>query len=336
MRKVFTLTITMVICMALVFAGGSSDKTSNGKITITIGHALSEDQTGHQALLKLEELLEERSSGNIDVVIYPNSVLGSDTDIADSVINGNVTMGMPTVSSLATYAPELNVLDAPFVFSSSEEASKVLDGEVGQELLDSLSRVGLQGLSFWDNGFRYLTANTPIRTVADLKGIKIRVMENDIHLAFWKALGANPSPLAYSELYSALQQGAFDAEENTLSNILAQKFYEVQKYVIGTRHIYSPFCLYINKDFYDSLSQENKDLINQAVAECRDYQRELSTAAEESIIAEIEANGSEFIELTPEELSSFQSVVSSVYDRVSEKAGSEIAEKFFNAVEEVR
>ncbi len=346
MKKMKRKILCGILCAGLIASGTGCSKTDDGSssdsseknsaeepIVITIGVSISEDQTGYLALERLKEIVEEESGGAMEVEIYGNSVLGGDTDIADAVIQGNVTMGMPTVSSLATYAKELNVLDSPFLFSSTDQVYEVLDSEVGQTLLDSLNAAGLQGLSFWENGFRYLTANKEIHSVDDLKNLKIRVMENEIHLAFWKALGANPSPLSYSELYTALQQGSFDAEENTLSNIQGQKFYEVQSYVIGTKHLYSPYCLYTNQEFWESLSEENRQILTEAIAACRDEQREMCAEEEETILQSLADEGCTYVELTEGELTEFKQGLDEIYAQVVEIAGEEISNEFFAAAE---
>lgn len=311
---------------------GGNDETY--KITVAVG--INEDQPGAFGLKKFKEDVESKSNGKMTVEIFFNGVMGGDTELTDAVIQGNITMGMPGVSAITSYVKELNVIDTPFLFSSVEQARKTLDSEAGQKMLKAMDTVGLKGLSLWENGgFRELTANKEVHDVSDVKGLKIRVMQSDLHIAFWSALGANPAPLSYSELYTALQQGAFDCQENPLSNIQSGKFYEVQKYVINTNHIYAAHVVFMNKGFWESLPTEYQNIIQDSLAECNDYVRGICSEQEEEIRKDLEGKGTVFIDLSDEELETFRAHLGDVYNDISETVGEEYFEEFCTTAAEM-
>ena len=266
------------------------------------------------------------------VEIYPNQQLGGDREYTEATQIGNVQIASPSGSPLASFCKEFYVLDIPFLFKDKETAYRVLDGEAGQALLKALEKSNLKGLGFFDNGFRNLTnSKVPVRKPEDLKGLKIRTMENDVHLAAWKMLGSNPTPMAWGEVFTALQQKTIDGQENPFETIYTNKLYEVQKYATETNHIFTPYVAFINKDFYEQLPIEYQQIIDDAIKVAIDYQREeakkLDTEAQTSMDGKIE-----IIRLTDEELQAFKDKTAPVLDMVKEKAGEEIVNKFMEAV----
>ncbi|MCG8485742.1 MAG: TRAP transporter substrate-binding protein [Clostridia bacterium] len=342
MKKIFVLSLVIIVCLALVFTGcqnktqesqGDSSATDEKVYTFKIGHGSSEETPNHKAFLKLEEIIESKTDGHIQVEIYPSQQLGGDRELTESTQFGNTAMAAPSSAPVASFAKEFYALDIPFMFPSREKAYEVLDGPAGQALLDSLDAIGLKGLGFWENGFRDLTnSKKVIKTPADLEGLKIRTMENDIHIAAWKLLGANPTPMAFGELFTSLQQKTVDGQENPLNLIYSQKLHEVQKYVSKTHHIYSPLVVFMNKDLYESLPDDYKKIVEDAVKECAGYERklvqEMDDAAEKAMIE----SGVEVTELTTEELDAFRTKVEPVYDLVKEKAGEDIVNTILDAV----
>ena len=313
---------------------GSDSNSSSGSdevINIKIGHGIPEDTAMHQAWVKFKEIVEEKSGGKIKVAIYPNQQLGGDRELTEAVQMGNVTMTAPSSAPLANFCKEFYVLDYPFLFENRETVYRVLDGEAGTALLEALSGTGIKGLAFWENGFRNITSNKPIRTPDDLKGLKIRTMENELHIAAWQMLGANPTPLAFGELYTALQQKTVDAQENPFELIYNNKFYEVQKYATKTRHIYSPYVIIMNEEFYNNLSPEYQKLITDAIKECTGYQRQIAEANEKRFEEAIKQK-TEIIELSESELSQFKEKVAPILDQVKAKAGEDIVNKFIAEV----
>ena len=251
MKKHLALVMAALMMASMLAGCGSSETTDTGSgdgnsegyntLNIIAAHGAAENTSENESFLKFKELVEERSGGAVTVDLYPNQQLGGDREYTEAATQGNVTMGGPSTANIAPFVPAMNAFETPFLFSDRETVYAALDSEAGQALLDSLESAGLKGLGYFENGFRQLTTNKEINSLADLKGLKIRVMENEVHLAIWEALGANPSPLAFGELYSALQQKAFDAQENPAELIYNTKFYEVQDHVYLTNHIYTPY-----------------------------------------------------------------------------------------------
>ncbi|MDR1621139.1 MAG: DctP family TRAP transporter solute-binding subunit, partial [Synergistaceae bacterium] len=190
---------------------------------------------------------------------------------------------------MANIFPDFFLFDSPYLFLNTEHAYAGLDGPVGKAILKDMEKKGLRGLAFWENGFRNFTnSKVAVKVPADVKGMKIRTMENDVHLSAWRALGANPTPMAFTELFTALQQGTVDGEENPLGIIDGNKFQEVQKYISLTQHVYTPYILCMNPDKYNSLSSAQKAAIDKAAKESTEYQRKRSQELEKQILAKCE------------------------------------------------
>ena len=309
---------------------GSSEKSG---YTIKIGHGGAEGVAMHQASLKFEQLVEEASEGRIQVEVYPNQQLGSDRELIEVVQMGNIQMAIPSTAPIVNFVPEYYLFDIPFAFESREQVFEVCDGPVGQEILDSLSKVGIKGLGVWENGFRDMTCKGEAKTTPDqLKGLKIRTMENDIHLELWRALGANPTPMAFGELYTALQQGTVDAQENPLLLTYEMKFQEVQDTVVETRHLYSPYIVMMNEEFYNGLSDEDKEIIMTAFDEATVYQRELAAIGEDEAREKLRESV-DIVELSDEERQVFIEKTKYIQDMVKEKVqNDELTDKFIEAI----
>ncbi|NYT75930.1 DctP family TRAP transporter solute-binding subunit [Alcaligenaceae bacterium] len=326
-----------LFCSALMGAGLTMLATAPGqvfaaeKLVLKAGHAASTTNTGHLALEHLGKELAQKTDGRITLEIFPNSQLGSERELVESIQLGNVDMTFVSSAVLGNFNKEFFALDIPFLFKDRSSVYRVLDGEIGQGLLDSLDKVGIKGLAYWENGFRQLTNNKKvIRTPEDLAGMKMRTMENEVHIAAWKAEGANPAPLAFGELFTALQQGTFDAQEGPINLFYDMKFYEVQKYISKTNHVYSPWPVLINPDIYNSMSTEDQKILQQAVQDTTAYQRDLARKADEK--AEAAMPMVTFTELTPTELEAFSSKMGPIQESVKKKAGAGIVDKIIAEV----
>lgn len=332
MKKVLLLLVLFLCATSILLASGNKEK-ADSVIKITIGHGVTETTAEHLGFLKFKELIEAESKGRFAVEIFPNQQLGGDRELTESVQLGNLTMTGPSSAPLASFSNAFYVLDLPFLFSGREEAYKVLDGKAGQKLLASLEQYNMKGLGFMENGFRNVTnSKREIRTPNDLTGLKIRTMENDIHLAAWKQLGANPTPMAFGEVFTALQQKTVDGQENPFELIANNKFYEVQNFITATRHIYSPYVVVINKKFFENLSADDQALITSTMKRAIDYQRVEAEKAEAKSLAVINAAGIKVSELSKEELDLFRNKLVPVQERVKAKAGSEIVEAFLSEI----
>ena len=312
----------LAVSLCAIFAGPAAAKD---KLVLKAGHAASTSNTGHKAFEFLAKELADKTDGRITVEIFPSSQLGSERELVESIQLGNVDMTFVSSAVLGNFNPQFFALDIPFMFKDREDVYRVLDGEIGQNLLTSLEKVGIKGLGYWENGFRQLTNNKKvIKSPDDLKGMKMRTMENDVHIAAWREEGANPAPLAFGELFTALQQGTFDAQEGPINLFYDMKFYEVQKYITKTNHVYSPWPVLINPDVYNRMSDEDRAILEEAVAKTTEYQRELAQKADDAAVAAMP--DVTITELTPAELEAFASRMGPIHEMVKKRVGAEIVD----------
>nr|WP_319390688.1 DctP family TRAP transporter solute-binding subunit [uncultured Cohaesibacter sp.] len=308
-----TLTLAAVLAVGTIVSPAVADTLRFSNVTSV---------SGKDAGIEFKRIVEEKTGGSLEVKLFPDNQLGNDRVITESTIFGDIDLGVSSTSPLATLFPDLYAFDAPFLFLSSEDAYAKLDGETGQAILKTLEKKGLKGLAFWENGFRNFTnSKKAVAVPSDLSGMKIRTMENDVHLAAWRALGANPTPMAFSELFTALQQGTVDGQENPLGIIDGNRFQEVQSNVSLTQHVYTPYILFMNLDKFNSLSDVEKDAIVTAAKETTAFQRKRSQELETEILARIKDQGVTVTELTPEQKALWQKTVvdAKIYDLVKSK-----------------
>ena len=306
MKKMLLLACAALLSVSAAFAS---------EILITVAHGATEDHSSHIGWLEFKRVVEEKSNGELKVEIYPNQQMGGDREVTEAAQIGNVAMGHSSCSPVAGFAREFFIMDAPFMFNTRDEVYAALDGEPGKALLKCLEKINLKGLGFTENGFRNLTANKRITTPDDLKGIKIRVMENKVQMLTWSSLGANPTPIAFGELFTSLQQGTVDAQENPFELIYTNKFFEVQKYVVTTNHIYSPMPVFMNLEFYDDLSDAHKRIVEEAAREMITLQRTVAKDNEDKAVAAIK-DKVEIVTLSPEQKKLFQDRMGPVYAEV--------------------
>lgn len=312
-------------------AGGAA---SDEKFVIKAGHAASEDHFAQGSFEKFKELVEANSDGRITVEIYPNGQLGGEREMVEAVQLGNLTMAAPSSAVLTSFSPGMYLWDLPFLFDSPEIAHEVLDGEIGQEVLDDLSEVGITGLGYWENGFRHLmNSKKPVKTIADMDGLKMRTLESQQQIEAWNATGANATPIAFTELYSALQQGTVDAAEGPLALSYAQKFYEVQDHLTLTGHMYSPWPVIINQAFMEGLPEDLQKVVEEAALEARTVNRELSAEDESVSLDLLKEGGMEVVELSEEEKAKFTEAMKVVYPDIKDLAGEDIYNRLMEAVE---
>ncbi len=309
-----------------------TDYTQGDKITIKIAHVSQEGVPIDVASKKLGDMLSEKTGGRITVNVFPASALGNNTELLEQLQMGTLEMAISSVAFLGAFTETTKLLDLPYLFQSNEAAEEVLDGDVGQTIFENLKPAGFEGMAWLATGWRHVTANKEIHKPEDMKGLKIRVMENQMHIDHFNALGASAVPMAFSELYTALQNGTMDAQENPFANIDGNRLYEVQKYIIKTGHIYDTSPLLASKTWWDSLSETDQKLIRECVNEMVTYERELSASNEAELEEKIGNNGTNVvITLTDEERQAFKDAAQPVYD----KYGPEIGEDLINQVNEI-
>lgn len=297
-----------------------STKTAAGAKVIKVALTTAETHSCNRSFEKFKEVLEEVSGGAFSVEIYPNSQLGNDRESVEDVQLGNVTMTNISSAIVAQFVPSLGVFDLPFLFPNREYAQAMFDDpSIGGVLETDMASAGFQCLGFWDAGYRHLTnSKKEIRTPGDLSGMKIRTMSSPYHIAAWELYGASPTPIAFTELFTALQQKTVDGQENPYGLIVSQKFYEVQPYLSATGHILTVTPLLMNKEFYDSLTEEEQGWIQEAAKQSTAYNRDIAKQEEDCKQQILDASVQVY-EMTEEERNAFKEKATPVYEQMKEE-----------------
>ncbi|MBF0785041.1 TRAP transporter substrate-binding protein [Muribacter muris] len=283
--------------LATLVAGFAVVAAANAQTTLRFGYEAPRSDTQHSAAKKFNELLNAKTKGEIKLSLFPDSTLGNAQTMIGAVRGGTIDLEMSGSPNFSGLVPQLNVIDIPFIFKNRTHAYAVLDGEIGQGLLAQLEAQGLKGLAFWDVGFRSFTnSKHPINSPADIKGLKVRTNQNPMYIQAFSLLGANPVPMPLSELYTALETRAVDAQEHPIGIVWSAKLYEVQKYLSLTNHGYTPLIVVMNKAKFDNLSPNLQQAIMEAAKEAGQYQRQLNLDNEKAIIAKLQNAGVEVIE----------------------------------------
>jgi TRAP-type transport system periplasmic protein len=265
---------------------------------IRFGYGLNEQSNQGRAVKMFADEVEKASGGKMKIRAVGAAALGSDVQMQQALIGGAQEMMVGSTATLVGITKEMALWDTPFLFANSKEADAILDGPIGQKVMDKLQDKGLVGLVYWENGFRNLTNNKrPVTKMEDLDGIKLRVMQNNVYLESFKLLGANAVPMAFSELFTALETKAVDGQENPFNTILSSKFFEVQKYLTVTNHVYSPWIMLVSKKFWDGLSKDEQKVLMDAAKKSRDFEREDTRAEAAKALNELKAKGMQINEL---------------------------------------
>ena len=306
-KRILAMLMVLVMISLLAVSAQAADKP----VELLIGGVTS--QNAKDAVIKFIELVEDYSGGTITCVDFPDNQLGNDEQRWEMTQTGECDISIGSTSSVASSYNDFYIFDTPYLFLSRDEAFDVgFASEAGQAIIGGVEELGLKGLALWENGFRNVTTNNKeIHSLADLKGLKLRTMDNAIHLAAWKAMGANPTPMAFSEVFTALQQGTVDGQENPYGIIVGNKFEEVEKFAVETRHSFTPYYVVMNLDRWNSLSAEQQDAITRAMAEATQYEKEQSAKYEEEDVGTIEAAGCQVIKLSEEALAEFKAAADS-------------------------
>lgn len=302
---------------AAVFAfGGGVAAQDIQERTIRVGHLV---QPGHPIALgvqKFAELVAERSGGKLKVREFGASVLGSEPQQMSAVQGGVQEMFIPATTTASSLVKEFSLIDTPFSFQNTDQVDALLKGPFGKALLERLPEKGLIGLDYWETGFRNFTNNRgPITKPEDVKGLKIRVMGNPLFLESFSALGTNPVPMAFGELYGALEAGALDAQENPYSIVLTSKFFEVQHYMSVTNHVFTANLVMMSKRFWDKLSAAEKKVITDSIAEAGEYHRKVSREVALKDRKELEAKGMKINDVPAETIAKMRDMTRPVADK---------------------
>ncbi|MFN3615150.1 MAG: TRAP transporter substrate-binding protein [Rubrimonas sp.] len=285
----------------------------------------------------MNECLAEKSDGKMKITAFWGGALGGDLQATQALRSGTQEMVVTSSSPLVGVLPALGVFDLPFLFANEAEADAVLDGEFGDYINELLPSVGLINLAYWENGFRNLTnSRQPVEKWEDFSGMKVRVMQNNIFLDTFQNMGANATPMAFGEVFAALETRAIDAQENPFVTIDTSKFYEVQSYLSVTRHAYTPFLVLFSKPIWDTYSADEQAALRECAIVGRDAQRAASRALSEASLAKLREAGMTINELSPEEHARMVEKAQVVYERHADAIGPEVVEKMRAALDAIR
>ncbi|MDC6385388.1 TRAP transporter substrate-binding protein [Flagellimonas taeanensis] len=288
MRK----TPIIFVWWALLFSMGCNQES--GVKTIRLAHGLDVNHSVHRAMVQMGEDLNNLSNGKLRIEIYPNQQLGTEREILELIQLGSLDMTKVSVATLENFAPKTRILGLPYLFENRKHAFEVLDGPIGQSLLDNAKQFRLKGLGYYDAGFRsFYTEHEPIKSPDDLKGLKVRVMESITAMDMVKSLGGSPTPISWGELYTSLQQGVVDGAENNPPSFYLSRHYEVCPYYSLDEHTFSPDVLIVGTQFWDKLSEEEQGWVDEAVKKSLKHQRELWAESEAEALEEVKKAGVE-------------------------------------------
>jgi len=299
---------------------------AEAQTVIEVGHATTLDSHYGLGMTRFGEVIEELSGGQMTLVQHPAAALGGEREMIEAVQIGALDMVISSTGPLPNFVPETQVLDLPFLFRDYDHARGVLDGEIGQELLGTIDAAGFKALAWTENGFRHITnSQRPVHTPADLQGMKIRTMENPIHLRAFEAMGAAPTPMSFAELFTALQQGVVDAQENPIVVISVSNFAEVQGHLSLTGHLYSPAIILMSDGLWSSLSEEEQGWVMEAAAASVEVTRARVNELEDTGIDGLIEKGMAVV--TDVDKEPFQAAVAPAYDAYTERFGDALIER---------
>jgi C4-dicarboxylate-binding protein DctP len=318
---------SVVAALALIAGAGLSVSAwAQAPIVIKFSHVVATDTPKGRAADRFKELAEKLTKGRVKVEVYPNSQLYKDKEELEALQLGAVQMLAP---SLAKFAPlgvkEFEAFDLPYIFPTKAALYAVTEGPIGKNLLQKLEPKGIAGLAYWDNGFKVMSANKPLHTPADFRGLKMRIQSSKVLDAQMRALGANPQVLAFSEVYQALQTGVVDGTENPPSNMYTQKMHEVQKHVTISNHGYLGYAVIVNKKFWDGLPADVRGQLQQAMTEATRYEKAIAQQDNDQALDAIRKAGKTTIyTLTPQEQAAWRKALLPVQKQMESRVGDDL------------
>jgi TRAP-type transport system periplasmic protein len=305
--------------------------------TIRVSNGVNKEHPVGNGVAKMTECLATKSGGKMKLQAFWGGALGGDLQATQALRSGTQEMVVTSSSPLVGILPDLGVFDLPFLFANSGEADKILDGEFGKYMADKLPAVGLVNLAFWENGFRNLTnSRKPVEKLEDFQGIKLRVMQNNVFLDTFKTLGTNAVPMAFQEVFAALETKAIDGQENPFVTIDTSKFHEVQKYLSITNHAYTPFLVLYSKQLFDGLSADEQKALKDCAVEGQAEQRKVSRALSDQSLAALKEKGMTIITFSDAEQKRLRDAVKPVYERASATIGAATVERMMGDLAKMR
>jgi TRAP-type transport system periplasmic protein len=325
-RRLGAVAIAAVCAMLAVPPAGAQQKAP--EFTLKLGHGSQLKSPLQTTGEEFAKRIAEKTAGRVKIEVYGNMQLGQERDMVEGLQLGTVDLTMVSTGPLSGFAPGITVVDLPFLFSSEQHAYKVLDGEIGQGLLKQLEPKGIVGLAFLENGFRHVTSNKKIMTPADLKGVKLRTMENKVHMASFKEMGAAPVPMVWGEVYTSLGQKVIDGQENPIHIIYANALWEVQKYVILTGHFYTPYIFAGSKKSLDKLPPDLQQIVRGTAKEMAPFERNIIKTDTGMMTDVLKQKGMEIVEV---DRKAFQTASQPVYKQFEPQFGKELIDRILAA-----
>ena len=334
MKKIAALILSLAMLLALS-ACGSGGQTPQGSaggdgatVVLRASHSCANTHPYQLGLERFAELVKEKTNGAVEIDIFHSAQLGDERANIEDLQMGTLDIAVSSTGPLGNFVEDFLILDLPFLFTSYDHAHAVLDGEIGQNLLAKLDNVGIVGGAFWENGFREMTnSKHPINSVADCAGLKLRCMENQVHMDAFSALGMDPTPMAWSEVFTSLQQKVIDGQENPIAVIYSNAVYEAQDYLAITNHVYSPSVILFSKAVFDKLDPAYQTALMEAAAEAADYERSCCEDNETAQISEMEEKG---LQVTYPDVTEFQAAMAPVYEKYAPQFGQENIDAIVN------
>ena len=332
--RLFSLLLGVAFVASVMF--GYAGPAAAQEYTLQLAGAYPSTGETPRALAteKIKELIETKSNGKIKVQIYLDNQLGGDREILEGCQLGDIAMVSQTTAPQVGFIPELAIFDIPMLYPNLDVSRKALSGQFRSKLEEWYDKAGLKLLLFEPIYYRETTTSRPINAVADFSGLKIRTMENEYHMAFWKALGANPTPLSFAELYVALQQGTVDAQENPYEIMWSSKFYEVQKYLVNTHHIAFILSININKGIYESMPDEYKAIITESMKEAADYLFDLAKSKNDAMLASLREVGMTVMDPDPALQAELKKAAAETEKLIRKNVGDAVVDEVLKSAEE--
>src|SRR3974390_1250837 len=314
------------ILVVAVAAAITTPATAQSPIVIKFSHVVANDTPKGKGALKFKELAEKYTSGKVRVEVYPNSSLYKDKEEIEALQLGSVQMLAPSTAKFAPLgAKEFEALDLPWLFKDEATYAKAMKGDIGKWLFQKLDSKGITGLAYWDNGFHMMSANRPLLNPTDFQGLKIRISGSKIADQYFRLLGTIPQIMAFSEVYQALQTGVVDGCENTASNYLTQKFYEVQKHITISYHAHLQYAVIVNTKFWNGLPPDVREQLNKAMAEATEYTNSIARQENEDSLAAIKASGKTTLhDLSDDQRKAWQVAMAPTYKWAKGRVGQEV------------
>jgi len=327
--------LSALLMIMLVTACGKDD--GEQRYAYPLATASPEDTVTQIYAEKFAEEVNRLSDGRIKIQVYANSTLGGDRELLESCKDGDIPFVVQNTAPQVTFMPDLAIFDVPCAFENLDECREVLDDEEFSGLVSSVyEKGGYQLLGIADQGFRIMSTNKPVKSIEDFKGQKIRTMENPFHLAFWKSIGANPTPMSFAEVYIGLQQHTIDAQENPYEVIVSNRLYEQQDYVVETNHLPHLITLIMNDEFFKDMPAEDQAILREAAATATEYARQASDDRIADRVKTIEDSGTQILKIDTETYKAIVEASAGVRDSIKEKVDSEVYDTFMECIEKYK